>query len=53
MSSDSLLSEHVREEIEHWKARFPEDRQRSAVIGALLIAKRAGRPKSPQAEDPA
>ena len=35
MSSDTLLSEHVREEIEHWKARFPEDRQRSAVIGAL------------------
>jgi NADH-quinone oxidoreductase subunit E len=35
MSSSTLLSEHVREEIEHWKARFPEDRQRSAVIGAL------------------
>ena len=35
MSADMLLSEHVREEIEHWKARFPEDRQRSAVIGAL------------------
>ena len=35
MSSDTLLSEHVREEIEHWKARLPEDRQRSAVIGAL------------------
>ena len=35
MSSEMLLSEHVREEIEHWKARFPEDRQRSAVIGAL------------------
>jgi NADH-quinone oxidoreductase subunit E len=35
MSGDTLLSEHVREEIEHWKARFPEDRQRSAVIGAL------------------
>ena len=35
MSTDTLLSEHVREEIEHWKARFPEDRQRSAVIGAL------------------
>jgi NADH-quinone oxidoreductase subunit E len=29
------LSAHVREEIEHWKARFPEDRQRSAVISAL------------------
>jgi NADH-quinone oxidoreductase subunit E len=35
MSDDVLLSEHVREEIEHWKARFPDDRQRSAVIGAL------------------
>ena len=30
-----VLSEHVKEEIEHWKARFPEERQRSAVIGAL------------------
>jgi NADH-quinone oxidoreductase subunit E len=35
MSRESLLSAHVREEIEHWKARFPQDRQRSAVIGAL------------------
>jgi NADH-quinone oxidoreductase subunit E len=29
------LSAHVIDEIEHWKARFPEDRQRSAVISAL------------------
>jgi len=29
------LSTHVREEIESWKARFPKDRQRSAVISAL------------------
>ena len=29
------LSAHVKDEIEHWKARFPEDRQRSAVISAL------------------
>ena len=29
------LSAHVIDEIERWKARFPEDRQRSAVIGAL------------------
>lgn len=29
------LSSHVKEEIEHWKGRFPEDRQRSAVISAL------------------
>ncbi len=31
----NLLSGHVREEIERWTARFPEGRQRSAVIGAL------------------
>jgi len=35
MSDADILSNHVREEIEHWKTRFPEDRQRSAVIGAL------------------
>jgi len=35
MINDTNLSTHVREEIENWKARFPEDRQRSAVIGAL------------------
>jgi NADH-quinone oxidoreductase subunit E len=29
------LSAHVKEEIEHWKVRFPADRQRSAVISAL------------------
>ncbi len=29
------LSTHVKEEIDHWKARFPKDRQRSAVISAL------------------
>lgn len=37
-TTDSPLSEHVRDEIERWKARFPEDRQRSAVIGALHAA---------------
>lgn len=35
MSDPVQLSAHVREEIDRWKARFPEDRQRSAVIGAL------------------
>lgn len=35
MSDQAKLSEHVKSEIERWKARFPEDRQRSAVIGAL------------------
>jgi NADH-quinone oxidoreductase subunit E len=38
MSGAVPLSEHVREEIERWKARFPDDRQRSAVIGALHAA---------------
>ena len=33
-----VLSDHVREEIDHWKTRFPEDRKRSAVIGALHAA---------------
>ncbi len=35
MSDADRLSEHVREEIEHWKARFPQGKQRSAVISAL------------------
>lgn len=33
--SNGLLSDHVREEIDHWVAKFPEGRQRSAIIGAL------------------
>jgi NADH-quinone oxidoreductase subunit E len=35
MSEATILSDHVREEIDRWKARFPEEQQRSAVIGAL------------------
>ena len=35
MSATVTLSEHVVEEIEHWKSRFPEGRERSAVISAL------------------
>jgi NADH-quinone oxidoreductase subunit E len=30
-----ILSDHVREEIDRWRGRFPEGRQRSALIGAL------------------
>ena len=29
------LSEHARHEIDHWLAKFPPDRKRSAVIAAL------------------
>jgi NADH-quinone oxidoreductase subunit E len=30
-----VLSAHVREEIDHWLAKFPPERKRSAVIAAL------------------
>ncbi|NNF51568.1 MAG: NAD(P)H-dependent oxidoreductase subunit E [Gammaproteobacteria bacterium] len=33
-----VLSEHAREEIDKWVARFPEGKQRSAVISALRVA---------------
>ncbi len=32
------LSAHVREEIDDWLARYPEDQRRSAVLGALRAA---------------
>jgi NADH-quinone oxidoreductase subunit E len=32
------LSHHVREEIDHWMAKFPPGRHRSAVLGALHAA---------------
>lgn len=35
MSVTERLSDHVREEIDRWTTRFPEGKQRSAVIGAL------------------
>ena len=41
MSDADILSDHVREEIDRWKARFPEERQRSAVIGALHAVQHA------------
>lgn len=35
MSEASVLSDYVTNEIEHWKSRFPEGKERSAVIAAL------------------
>jgi NADH-quinone oxidoreductase subunit E len=32
------LSQHLRDEIDHWVAKFPADRKRSAVISALQAA---------------
>ena len=36
-SKIKLLSDHSREEIDLWIAKFPEDRKRSAVLAALTI----------------
>lgn len=33
--SAQVLSEHVRSEIDHWTAKFPYERRRSAIIAAL------------------
>jgi NADH-quinone oxidoreductase subunit E len=30
-----LLSAHVREDIDHWLAKYPEDQKRSALLAAL------------------
>lgn len=38
MTTAEALPTHVVEEIEHWKTRFPEGRERSAVIAALHAA---------------
>lgn len=35
MSDSTQLSAHVREEIDRCRERFPKERQRSAIIGAL------------------
>ncbi|MEM7610885.1 MAG: NADH-quinone oxidoreductase subunit NuoE [Pseudomonadota bacterium] len=36
--TDTSLSAHVREEIDHWRQRFPAEQSRSAIIGALHAA---------------
>ena len=42
-SAPVTLSAHVREEIDHWVAKFPAGRQRSAIIGALHAAQHENR----------
>ena len=43
MSAAEALSAHVVDEIEHWKKRFPEGRERSAIIAALHAAQHENR----------
>ncbi|AGA34759.1 NADH-ubiquinone oxidoreductase chain E [Thioalkalivibrio nitratireducens DSM 14787] len=33
-----MLSEHLRAEIDHWLARYPDNQRRSALLGALRAA---------------
>jgi len=33
-----LLSDHTRDEIDHWLSKFPKDQKRSAVLAALSAA---------------
>jgi NADH-quinone oxidoreductase subunit E len=37
MTDSASLSDHAKEVIEQWKSRFPEGRERSAVISALHV----------------
>lgn len=37
-TGSAILDAHTRAEIDAWRAKFPEGRQRSAVIGALHAA---------------
>jgi NADH-quinone oxidoreductase subunit E len=39
----AVLSEHVRHEIDAWVAKFPEGKQRSAVLAALRAAQHQNR----------
>ena len=34
-TTENLLSEHTREEIDHWLGKYPADQKRSAVLAAL------------------
>ncbi len=36
--AEEILSEHTRAEIDHWLAKYPADRKRSAVLAALREA---------------
>jgi NADH-quinone oxidoreductase subunit E len=40
---EAALSEHTRSEIDRWVAKFPEGRQRSAVIAALRVTQHENR----------
>ena len=43
MDRTELLSEHTRREIDHWVAKFPPERQRSAVLSGLRAVQEQNR----------
>jgi NADH-quinone oxidoreductase subunit E len=36
--AERVLDDHTREEIDHWRAKYPHERRRSAVLAALRAA---------------
>lgn len=38
VAAESVLSQHVRDEIDHWLSKYPEDQKQSAILGALRAA---------------
>lgn len=43
MENNELLSESVRNQIEHWCAKFPAEQRRSALLPALTIVQKANK----------
>ena len=41
--AESVLSEHTRGEIDHWRTKYPSERRRSAVVAALRAAQHQNR----------
>ena len=39
----TVLSQHTRDEIDHWLTKYPPEQKRSAVAAALRAATSAGR----------
>jgi NADH-quinone oxidoreductase subunit E len=50
-ANGAVLSQHVREEIDHWTAKFPPERKRSAVLAALHAVQHEQGYLTPEAMD--
>ena len=41
--AEGVLTEHTREEIDHWRRKYPAERRRSAIVAALRAAQHQNR----------